>query len=64
LSKEIEFVRRNLVVGRLRKYIILQPNFDYVFFTRFDFEVYTTLSPVDLNQVSDKWQSEKAANAD
>jgi len=64
LSKEIEFVRRNLVVGWLRKYIILQPNFAYVFFTMFDFEVCATLSPVDLNQVSGKWQSEKAANVD
>ncbi len=64
MSKEIEFVRRNLVVSRLGKYIILQPNFGYVFFTRFDFEVCATLSPVDLNQVSGKWQSEKAANVD
>jgi hypothetical protein len=30
----------------------------------FDFEVCATLSPVDLNQVSGKWQSEKAANVD
>jgi hypothetical protein len=64
LSKEIEFVGRNLVVGRLRKYIILQPNFVYVFFTMFDFEVCATLSLVDLNWVSGKWQNEKAANVD
>jgi hypothetical protein len=29
LSKEFEFIRRNLVVAVEMKYIILQPNFSY-----------------------------------